>query len=182
VTEATDPPRDEPADGRITADRVTLVPLAVSDAEEMADVLSGTELYEFIGGTPPSADDLRRRYARLVVGHSADRRQDWYNWIIRRNVDGRAVGTVQATVVDAGRRAEIAWVVGLAWQRQGYGSEAARSLVDWLADRRTPYITAHVHPDHHASIAVARRAGLVPTDQFDDDGERLWQWGGQPAG
>lgn len=176
-----DPPRDDSADERITASRLTLVPLTVEDADEMAEVLSAPELHEFIGGEPLSADDLRRRYGRLVVGHSADHQEDWYNWIIRRNEDGRAVGTVQATVVDGGRHAEIAWVVGLAWQRRGYGSEAARALFDWLTGRGAPYITAHVHPEHQASVAVARKAGLAPTDRFDD-GEQLWQWGVRPTG
>lgn len=142
----------------------------------MAEVLSAPNLYEFTGGRPPTAADLTARYARLVVGHSADGRQDWYNWAVRRIEDGRAVGFLQATVVDEGRRAEIAWVVGLPWQGQGYASDAARALVDWLVAGGTPYVMAHVHPDHHASRAVARKAGLAPTEQFAD-GEQLWEFG-----
>jgi RimJ/RimL family protein N-acetyltransferase len=42
-----------------------------------------------------------------------------------------ATGTVQATVgPDAGGvHAEIAWVIGTAWQRRGIATEAARALV-----------------------------------------------------
>jgi RimJ/RimL family protein N-acetyltransferase len=153
--------------------RVYLTPLAVADAEEMTGVLSGDELYTFIGGHPPTPVELRVAYARQVVSHAPDRRQEWRNWIIRRDGEGTAVGYVQATIVDEGKRAEIAWVVGLKWQGQGYATAAARALVDWLASRGVAVIQANIHPGHAASAAVARHAGLLPTDQYDD-GEQLW--------
>ncbi|MFN2496959.1 MAG: GNAT family N-acetyltransferase [Pseudonocardiaceae bacterium] len=173
-------PNAQPVDDHIVVTRVELTPITPADATDMVGVLSGTELYTFIGGTAPSLEELRAQYTRLAVGHSADGRQDWYNWVIRSRLDGQAVGTVQATVVDEGEHAEIAWIVGLRWQRQGYATEAARALVDWLDARKGPYITAHVHPGHQASIKVASRIGLLPTNHFDD-GERLWQRGDHPS-
>ncbi|MBO4209565.1 GNAT family N-acetyltransferase [Micromonospora echinofusca] len=88
---------------------------------------------------------------------------------------GRLVGTVQATVSRAAPDAvaEIAWVVGTAWQRQGIATEAARGLVDWLRQQGVGRIVAHVHPDHRASASVATAAGLVPTDHRQD-GEVRW--------
>lgn len=160
----------------IATARLSLVPLAVADADEMVAVLAGDALYVFTGGSPPSLTELRARYTRLAAGRSPDGREEWRNWIIRREPDRAAVGYVQATVVDEGTRAEIAWVVGLAWQRQGFAAEAARALVAWLDARGVTTIQAHIHPDHRASAAVARRAGLLPTDHFDN-GEQLWQRG-----
>lgn len=157
----------------IHSGRLSLVPLAVSDADEMVGVLSGAALYAFTGGSPPSLSELRTRYAGLAAGRSPDGSEEWRNWIIRREPGRAAVGYVQATVVDGGTRAEIAWVVGLNWQRQGYAAEAAQALVAWLDARGVTVIQAHIHPDHAASAAVARRAGLVPTGQTDD-GEQLW--------
>jgi RimJ/RimL family protein N-acetyltransferase len=80
---------------------------------------------------------------------------------------------VQATITGEGRRAEIAWVVGLQWQGQGYATEAARALVGWLDTRGLQVIQAHIHPGHAASAAVARRAGLRPSGLVED-GEQLW--------
>jgi len=142
----------------------------------MVGVLSGDALYAFTGGSPPGLAELRARYARLAAGRSPDGREEWRNWIIRREPDRAAVGYVQATIVDEGMRAEIAWVVGLAWQRQGFAAEAARALVAWLDARGVTAIQAHIHPDHTASAAVARRAGLLARDHFDN-GEQLWQCG-----
>ncbi|MFI7039198.1 GNAT family N-acetyltransferase [Microbispora rosea] len=159
----------------ISAARLTLRPLTAQDADEMAEVLAGEELYAFIGGAAPTLPELRARYAALEARRSPDGRQEWLNWIIRRDTDGRAVGYVQATVVDEGRRAEVAWVVGTAWQGRGYASEAAAALAAWLRARGVARIEAHIHPDHHASMAVAGRIGLLPTDRIED-GERLWAW------
>jgi RimJ/RimL family protein N-acetyltransferase len=71
-----------------------------------------------------------------------------------------------------GTRVEVAWIVGLPWQGQGY-AEAARAVVHWLTEGGIGYITAHVHPEHAASAAVARKAGLRATDAIYD-GERRW--------
>jgi RimJ/RimL family protein N-acetyltransferase len=159
---------------RIGSARLSLVPLAVADAEEMVEVLSADALYAFTGGSPPGLGELRDRYARLAVGRSPDGSQEWRNWILRREPGGSAVGYVQATIMDSGTRAEIAWVVGEDWQGQGYATEAALALVAWLDSRSVTAVQAHIHPDHVASAAVARRAGLLPTGHFDD-GEQLWQ-------
>ncbi|WP_198663449.1 GNAT family N-acetyltransferase [Jiangella endophytica] len=159
--------------GRIVAGPCDLVPLTVDDAADMVDVLSDPALYTFIGGAAPTLPQLRERYTRQVAGRSLDGRQQWHNWIVRRRSDDHAVGYVQATITDEGRQAEIAWVVGTAFQGHGYATAAAAALVGWLDQRGVETITAHVHPDHRASMAVAERAGLRPTDQYED-GERLW--------
>ena len=158
----------------IRSARLCLVPLAVTDAEEMVGVLSAEALYTFTGGSPPGLDELRARYAGQAAGRSPDGSEEWRNWIIRREPGGQAVGYVQATVVDEGRQAEIAWVVGVDWQGQGYAAEAAQALVGWLGSRGVTTVQARIHPWHAASAAVARRAGLAPTGHVDD-GEQLWQ-------
>ncbi len=145
----------------------------MADAAEMAGVLRGAALHEFTGGSPPTVAELRARYARQAAGRSPDGREEWRNWVLRREPGGEAVGYVQATVTDEGRRAEIAWVVGLDWQGHGYATEAAQALVTWLDSRGVRVIQAHVHPRHAASAAVARRAGLRPSGAVED-GEQLW--------
>jgi hypothetical protein len=50
----------------IASPRLRLVPLRVDDADEMAAVLAAPSLFAFTGGEPPSADELRDRYAVQV--------------------------------------------------------------------------------------------------------------------
>jgi RimJ/RimL family protein N-acetyltransferase len=158
---------------RLSTARLRLDPLTVADAAEMVGVLSGTALYVFTGGAPPGLDELRARYQRQAAGRSPDGREEWHNWILRREPGGEAVGYVQATITDDGQRAEIAWVTGLDWQGQGYATETAQALVTWLDSRGAGVIQAHIHPGHAASAAVARRAGLRPSG-VTHDGEQLW--------
>jgi RimJ/RimL family protein N-acetyltransferase/predicted N-acetyltransferase YhbS len=163
-----------PSSERITTARLELVPLSPTDADEMVHVLGDERLYAFIGGRPPSLDELRSRYERLAAGRSADGTEEWHNWIIRLRADGRAVGAAQATIREAGTTADVAWVVGVRWQGNGFAAEAARAVVGWLETRGVATITAHVHPDHHASAAVAANAGLVATGEIES-GEQVWR-------
>lgn len=171
--------------------RLEFLPLRVDHAEEMADVLADPRLHEFIGGEPDSAEGLRARYGRMTAG-SPRPDEVWLNWVIRLREANRLVGTVQATVVDG--VAEIAWVVGTPWQGRGIAREAARRLAESLGAGRmaepvggsaaepvrnpskvpVDVLVAHIHPDHHASAAVARAAGLAPTGQWHE-GEVRWE-------
>ncbi|CCK29853.1 hypothetical protein BN159_5474 [Streptomyces davaonensis JCM 4913] len=162
--------------------RLDLVPLRVEHAEEMAAVLADPALHTFIGGSPATPDALRARYERLVAG-SPDPDVAWHNWVLRLRAENCLVGTVQATVT--ARSAEIAWVVGTAWQGRGLATEAARALVDRFREQTAAGLSdqtalksviAHIHPDHTASAAVARAAGLTPTDEYQD-GEIRWLLG-----
>ncbi|MES4908645.1 MULTISPECIES: GNAT family N-acetyltransferase [unclassified Streptomyces] len=155
--------------------RLSLVPLAVEHAQEMAEVLSDPALHVFIGGAPYSPQALRARYERLVVG-SPDPSVTWWNWVIQLREEKCLTGTVQATVIatEHGREAEVAWVVGTAWQGRGIATEAARGLVAWLQEHGVMAICAHIHPDHHASAAVAAAAGLAPTGHWHE-GEIRWE-------
>ena len=165
-----------PAAEPIQTARLTLEPLTVAHAAEMAGVLAAPELYAFTGGQPPTLPELTERYERWAAGPPARDRAGWLNWVIRQREHQRLAGTVQATIAadPGGLRADIAWVVGAAWQGRGYATESARALVGWLRDHEIVSITAAIHPGNAASVAVARRAGLAPTPERAD-GEVVWR-------
>ncbi|WP_399894903.1 GNAT family N-acetyltransferase [Streptomyces sp. BBFR51] len=155
--------------------RLDLEPLRVDHADEMARVPADPALHTFIGGVPDTPQALRSRYERLAKG-SPDPAVSWLNWVIRLRAQECLTGTVQATVRTTGQGlvAEIAWVVGSVWQGRGIATEAARGLVGRLARQRVRSVIAHIHPEHHASAAVALAAGLTPTGRWHD-GELRWQ-------
>jgi RimJ/RimL family protein N-acetyltransferase len=136
----------------------------------MQAVLAEPALYRFTGGSPPSLEELEQRYRAQIAGpHAPD--VSWHNWIVRLRTEGSAVGFVQATVT--GDTAEIAWLIGLSWQRQRIAVEAAFAVCDWLSTQGVRRLTAHIHPDHVASAKVARRLGMVATGDVDSDGEPI---------
>jgi RimJ/RimL family protein N-acetyltransferase len=159
----------------IGTERLELLPLRVEHTEEMAVVLSDPALHAFIGGAPATEAALRTRYERITAA-SPDPAVAWLNWVIRLREEGCLTGTVQATVRTSGDGtiAEIAWVVGTPWQGRGIATEAVRDLVDWLGRQPVRGVIAHIHPDHHASAAVAAAAGLRPTDEMHE-GEIRWR-------
>lgn len=148
-----------------------LRPLRVGDAAEMVTVLADSSLYEFTGGTPPTASELTDRYRQQIAGPGEPGEQ-WCNWIIRERPDERAVGFVQATVV--GDLADLAWVLGAPDQGRGIATEAVVAVRNWLVENSIRRIEAHIHPGHRASGAVAERIGMARTGECDDDDEEIW--------
>jgi RimJ/RimL family protein N-acetyltransferase len=161
---------------RLASDRLVLEPLRPEHAAELAPVLADDSLHRFMGGRPESVEQLRARYERQLAGRSPDGRERWLNWVVRVRCCGHVVGTMQATVSsnDGQAVAELAWVIGVGHQRQGLAKDAARLVVDWLHVREVSCVRAHIHPDHHASMGVARSLGLLPTDLVEG-GEVRWK-------
>lgn len=157
----------------VHSDRLSLTPLEVAHATEMVGVLSDPALYTFTGGDPPTLGVLENRYRHQVAGCPRDD-EIWHNWIL--HIDGVAIGFVQTTVKND--TADLAWVVGSRWQGAGYATEASAAMCSWLAEQGIGRFSAHIHPDHTASQAVATRIGLHPTGQIDEDGEMIWAGGG----
>ena len=179
--------------------------MSPAHADEMVELLADRSLYAFYDDeASPTLDGLRERYARQAVGLSPDGREVWHSWIVRERSSGLAIGFVQATVgatagtssadadtaatpYDGLRSAELAWVVGVPWQGNGYATEAAAAVVAAVrepnphAPPRTvstgddvTLVHAHIAPGHTASETVARRLGLAPTEVVHE-GEIRWQ-------
>jgi RimJ/RimL family protein N-acetyltransferase len=153
----------------LASERLRLEPLTADHAGTMLAVLADPSLYDFTGGVPPTLAELSARYDRQSVGHSPDGAEQWLNWIVVLGEE--PIGYVQATV--AADAAEIAWVVSPEHQGRGLATEAATAMVDWLYAAGVTQVVAHIHPDHTASAAVARRLGLQPTDVVEE-GEVRW--------
>jgi RimJ/RimL family protein N-acetyltransferase len=156
-------------------DRLSLEPLTVAHATELAPLLDDRSLHEFTGGEPLSAIALTARYARLATRRSPGGDQLWGNWVLRVLATGEAAGTVQATLPAGGPAAgpaEVAWVVVRTAQGRGYAKEAARSIVTVLQAAGWT-VVAYIHPDHLASQRVAQAAGLSITAGIRD-GEMRW--------
>lgn len=148
--------------------RLTLSPIEVEDAREMAVVLASPSLYVFTGGMSETAEELAVRYRRWVAGPSKPG-QRWLNLLVRARESGLAVGYVQATV--NGNEAEIAWVIGAEWHGRGYATEAAAALMAHLDG--VERFVAFIMPGHVASQRVADKLGMVMTGAVVK-GENEW--------
>jgi RimJ/RimL family protein N-acetyltransferase len=152
--------------------RLRLEPVTTDHGAEMAEVLREPSLNEHIGGQPPSAEYLATRYAALSSRRSPEGDELWFNWIIRLNAEGQAVGYLQATIRESS--AALAWVIGVPWQKTGIATEAATAMIGVLRhELEVTRFSASIAPENRASQKVAvklgmRRSGMV------DDGEEVW--------
>lgn len=151
--------------------RLTLFPQEERHAVAMFTILKSPELYRYTGNAPPiSQQALSGDFRYLEKRRSPDQSEIWLNWVVELKGDG-PIGYVQATLSD--QRAAVAWVIGLRWQRQGFATEAAAAMKDWIQSNYRVSIHACVNPRHAASERVAEKIGLSRTDTLIE-GEYLW--------
>ncbi len=156
--------------------RVSLEPLRVAHAEEMAALLDDERLHAFIGGAPRTLEELRDRYHEQVRGWSVSASDRWLNWVVRERASGAAIGGMQATLrVSAGDVvAELAWIVGTAFQGRGYAREAAAAMIAWLREEGADRLFADIDPGHEASQRVARSLALTRSGEPGEEGSERW--------
>lgn len=111
--------------------------------------------------------------------------QDVHDWIARRQAGCRANGidyllaVLKSTGEPAGQigllretiAGEAVWGIGYIlltrFQGQGYATEGGRAMMDYAFQTlRAPEVVCDIRPMNTASIAVARRLGMVETGSF----------------
>jgi RimJ/RimL family protein N-acetyltransferase len=167
------PPIPTPHHLVIRTARLDLLPITRGHGEAMFKLLADPSLYEFITGSPPTdVETLSRQYEYWEKRSSPDGSELWLNWVMNFREEDELIGHLQAGV--AADHADLAWVIGLRWQRQGYATEAATALVEWLIEELgVREIRASIHPAHAASIKVAERLGKR-TDEYSGP-ELIWK-------
>ena len=149
--------------------------MVVCDTDGLFELLKDPEIHAFTRSQPPeSADEVRAKIRRREARRSPAGDELWLNWTLRLIANQSVVGYVQAGVKEG--KADLAWVVGVRYQRRGYASEASRRVLQWLRDCLGVHeIRASIHPDHVASHRVARSIGLLRSGKPTDEGEEVWR-------
>ena len=156
--------------------RLTLEPLRVEHAQEMAPLLADRRLHAFTGGDPPTLRQLRDSYRKRL--HAAPGASRWANWVVRHDESGRAVGGMQAEIAagQGGLVAELAWILGSADQGHGYAREAAAATIAWLREQGVASLVADIHARNEPSMRLARALGFAPTDEdVEHEGDVRWR-------
>ncbi|MEO8703611.1 MAG: GNAT family N-acetyltransferase [Kofleriaceae bacterium] len=101
---------------------------------------------------------LHERIDHLARGPARDG-ETWLNVVMRRLDDAVLVGRLEATCYPGW--AEIAYLVGLAYQRRGYAREGLQWLLGELPSRGCSEIFAAIHPDNAASVGLVENLGFT---------------------
>jgi [ribosomal protein S5]-alanine N-acetyltransferase len=155
----------------IQTDRLSLEPLVPEHAEKLFALLSDERLYEYLDAAPPaSASVLEQRYRRWSGGRSPDGIEVWLNWAARLHGTGEYVGWFQATI--GADDAQIAYLVFVPYQRQGYAFEASEAIVRHITvDLQVKRVRATADPKNKASIELATALGLSVIEIGADGGD-----------
>lgn len=169
--------------------RLTFEPLAIAHAQELGAALLHPQVYEHIGGQPPSREGLARWIERVLAGPPAHRRGDqWINHVVRLRQSHAVIGRLEATVHDG--IAEVAFLFNPEHWGHGYAKEGLRWLHEMLLARTDcDQLWATTVPANQRcrSLLIACGYRLAPAERparlvSYDDGDLVFRGPGTEAG
>jgi ribosomal-protein-alanine N-acetyltransferase len=134
----------------------TTVNLRVVEKEDFLMVAEWFNNPEFSG----EYDPLDEQQSRVDIEKRYENRGPDQKWFIIEKKDGTAIGFAGSSVV--GRLLEIGYALVSSERRKGYGTEAAKVLVDYLfLSKDIVRIQAGTHIENKASQKVLEKAGFT---------------------
>jgi RimJ/RimL family protein N-acetyltransferase len=105
----------------------------------------------------PTAQDSWRAVAGWI-GHWALR--GYGQWAVVERESGQLIGRAGLINPDGWPGVEVGYLLGKAWWRRGYATEAAQAALDWaFRERDFDRILSLIDPANAASMRVAERIG-----------------------
>jgi RimJ/RimL family protein N-acetyltransferase len=125
---------------------------------------SDAAVVEYIGGKPLTVEECWARFLRYA-GHWS--LLGFGYWVVEERETGEFVGEVgfgnfkRDMEPALGTIPELGWVLAPAKHGKGYATEAARAALGWGREHlNCNDFACLIHPDHRASIQVARKCGF----------------------
>lgn len=142
--------------------RLTLIPHAPADLEEMAAMLGDADVMAHIGSGPATREESWRRLLRYIGHWQA---VGYGHWVVRDAGTGAFLGEVG--LMDSRRAsdpgfegvAEAAWVFNRAAHGQGYAREATEAMLEWADAHCIDSTVCIIAPANAPSIRLAERLG-----------------------
>lgn len=175
----------------LVTERLVLKPPTPADAEDAGELLGDPEVMRFLGGAPVPPEHWDAVVAKWIARWQAN---GLGAFVLRRRDDGRFVGRAgilvwdtrtwtheRVTLAGAGEHAqpELGWALARAHWGNGYATEAARAVRDWVhRERHVERLVSVIAPDNVASQRVAQRLGAVPAETvtlFDSGDAVVWE-------
>lgn len=160
-----------------TTARLAMRRFRPEDADDLFEYLSDPQIYRFEPGEPIDRVQADQRAVEMAASPDF--------WAVELAGAGKVIGQIYFQQIEpAGHMTcELGYILNPAFQRQGYGSEAAGALVQHaLTAGGMHRVVAHCNPENCASWKLLekigfRREGLLRQNVFfrrDADGQPLW--------
>lgn len=161
----------------LTTERLIIRRFRRQDADDLYEYLSDPQVYRFEPGEPIDRAQAAQRAAAMAGSPDF--------WAVELQAAGKVIGQVYLKQIEPAEHltCELGYILNPAYQRQGYGSEAAAALVQYaLAVGGMHRVVAHCNPENTASWKLLenigfRREGLLKQNIFfrrSEASEPLW--------
>lgn len=139
-------------------------PMAEEHIDALEAILRNEEVYRYIGGKPPTAENFRLGLRRALRGPPAERvGERWINFVVREAAAGAVLGRLEATLHDG--IAEVAFLFGPGSWGKGHATEGLQWLHRYLeCEPEHPSLWATTLPANLRSRALLERCGYVLHD------------------
>ncbi|MGV8929533.1 MAG: GNAT family N-acetyltransferase [Brevundimonas sp.] len=160
----------------LITERLTLIPVAATDYDELRIQWSDAEFIRHIVPEPLSGEDVWFRILR-DIGHWET--LGYGNWTVRLRETGEHVGGVgvldfRRELQPAFEAPELGWGVNARFQGKGLAFEAVSAALAWCDDTlNAPRTCCMISPDNRPSMALAERVGFAPWVETTYKGEAV---------
>lgn len=129
----------------------------IEDDVDALQPLFDAEVVRYLDGMVPTREDMWRGLCSWL-GHWELRGYGMWTWIEKDT--GTVVGRGGLWYPLGWPRLEVGWMLGRPYWKRGYATEVGRAALAlaW-AELAPDWVCSVIHPDNHASQAVARRLG-----------------------
>lgn len=145
----------------LTTEHLILRPMRTSDAFDMYEYASREDVTEYLLWSPHPSVGYTRDYLAYIESRYAT--CDFYDWALTLAENGKMIGTVGFTKIDAqNRSAEIGYVLNPEYHRKGFGFEAAKKIVEFgFSELELHRIEARFMQGNDASFALMQKLGMT---------------------
>jgi RimJ/RimL family protein N-acetyltransferase len=160
----------------LQTERLVLRRSRPEDAETISTYRSDPDVHRYQGWERTDADGVRAEIEHMA-GRAPGEPGGWVQLSVERRSDGRLVGDVGMSPVPGEPEVvKIGYTIAPAFQRQGYATEAVRSLVAYAFETLgAEVVRAHASAENAASIRVAEKVGMRLVERVKHrDGDEVW--------
>lgn len=115
-------------------------------------------------------EEYQRAYIQNMYGYYG-----YGMWLVIERKSGKMIGRAgleHRAEADGEAVLEMGYIIAPEYQRQGYGYEVCRGILDWAAEHlEAPRVQCLVHPGNEASVALLHKLGFTEAGSIRQDGK-----------
>lgn len=140
-------------------ERCTIRETTVEDVDRFYEIYSDPEMTRYTEGLFPDPEEERayiRSYIREVYGFLG-----YGMWTIVCRASGEIIGRAGLSWREGAEMPELGFLIGCAWQRQGYAYEVCRAILEYgKQELQFSAIQALVKKENRASVKLCEKLGF----------------------